>query len=75
MYVLCIAQVIYWWLSLSCVGRLLAGWLADHPRINVVWINATALFIGGITNWLFTVTANYYLLAAEAIVFGLCMGK
>ena len=56
-------------------GRIAAGWLADRPSISVISINATALVTGSLVNIAFPYSTNYYLLVAEAALFGFCMGK
>ena len=59
----------------NIVGRLVAGYLADRPQLDVIVINAGALLVGGITCFAIPATDKYPLLVAEAAVFGLCMGK
>jgi len=57
----------------NIIGRIVAGWLADMPRVSVVALNAGALFVGGVINFMIPYTTNYSMLAAEAAIFGLCM--
>ena len=59
----------------NVLGRLLAGFLADRPQIDSLWVNTAALFTGGLANILIPFTTAFPLLAIEAFTFGLSLGK
>ena len=57
------------------LGRIFSGWLADRDCVDPVKLNMAALLIGSAINIVIPFTNNYYILIAEAAVFGLSMGK
>ena len=59
----------------NTAARVLAGWISDMPKVNCIWVNVAALFIGGAICVAVAFTHMYPLLAVEAGVFGLCMGE
>ncbi|ELU07222.1 hypothetical protein CAPTEDRAFT_190146 [Capitella teleta] len=67
-------------LLLSIIGatntaaRLLAGWISNMPSVSCLWVNAVALFVGGLSCIAIAYSHTFYLLAIEAAVFGMCMG-
>lgn len=59
----------------NTIGRVLCGWLSDHPKIDALVVNNVALTIGGLATVLSTLSENYYALVVYSCVFGFAIGK
>ena len=59
----------------NILGRLLAGWISNFERVDCMFVNIVALFMGGIACLVVPFTHNYMLMCIEAAVFGTGMGK
>lgn len=59
----------------NILGRLLAGWLANHRNIDSVLVFACALLLDGLSSALIPFCSSFALFVVCSCVFGLCMGK
>lgn len=59
----------------NTIGRLIAGWLADRPWANAVFINNAALVIAGVISVMSPFYTTYPHLAIYAAGFGLFTGE
>ena len=59
----------------NTVGRIIAGWLSDHPKVDALMVNNLALMMGGIATCFLPLMTNLSFLYAYAVLFGLAVGK
>lgn len=55
----------------NTIGRVLCGWISDHPKVDAIMVNNLALIIGGIATVLLPFIRNVSLLYLYGVVFGL----
>ncbi|ESP01999.1 hypothetical protein LOTGIDRAFT_92970, partial [Lottia gigantea] len=58
----------------NCFGRLVAGWLADRPRVSSLLVNNISVAITGLITMLFPFCNDYITLNVAASIFGTSLG-
>lgn len=58
----------------SAIGRLLAGVLCNHPRVNTFFVFQAAEFVVGLSTILVTLTSTYIPLVIYIVIYGLSDG-
>ncbi|RXG68736.1 Monocarboxylate transporter 5 [Armadillidium vulgare] len=54
----------------NTVGRIIAGWISDHPKVDALVVNNLALIIGGVATVLLPLMTDLSLMYFYAVVFG-----
>uniref|UniRef100_A0A2P2HYH7 Monocarboxylate transporter 14-like n=1 Tax=Hirondellea gigas TaxID=1518452 RepID=A0A2P2HYH7_9CRUS len=54
----------------NTIGRVVCGWISDHPKVDAILVNNVGLFVGGVATCLLPFINNVSLLYGYAIVFG-----
>ncbi|XP_041373528.1 monocarboxylate transporter 14-like [Gigantopelta aegis] len=58
----------------NCVGRILAGWIADLPQVSSLLVNNVALLLAAVSTAIFPFCTSYTLLVVVACFFGIGIG-
>ena len=58
----------------NCVGRILAGWIADLPQVSSLLVNNVSLLMAAIATAIFPFCTSYTLLIVVACFFGVGIG-
>jgi len=59
----------------NAFGRIVAGWIADRPWANVVFMNNASLVLAGILTIFWPFCYNITYLSLISVGFGLCTGE
>lgn len=54
----------------NTIGRVVCGWVSDHPKVDAIMVNNIALFIGGVATCLIPFIGSVSILYAYGVVFG-----
>ncbi|XP_037070170.1 LOW QUALITY PROTEIN: monocarboxylate transporter 12-like [Pollicipes pollicipes] len=58
---------------MNTVGRVVCGWISDHPRVDALVVNNGAIILAGVASVLSPSFQSYEMLMAYGIVFGLAI--
>lgn len=59
----------------NAIGRVLAGWIADRPWANVVFLNNASLVLAGVMTIIWPFCTSVTHLSLVAVGFGSCTGR
>jgi len=59
----------------NTAGRIVSGYIADRPTINVLFLNNASLTILGLSTAMVPFLSTYVQLIVFSVVFGLAMGE
>ena len=54
----------------NTIGRLIAGWISDRPKVDAILVNNIALIVGGLATCLLPVISSVSLLYVYGVLFG-----
>lgn len=55
----------------NTIGRIVCGWISDHPKVDALYVNNFSLMLGGGATMLLPVISDESLLLAYAVAFGI----
>lgn len=55
----------------NTIGRILCGWISDHPKVDALYVNNFSLMLGGGATMLLPMISDESLLLAYSVAFGL----
>ncbi|XP_045582526.1 monocarboxylate transporter 14 isoform X2 [Procambarus clarkii] len=55
----------------NTIGRILCGWVSDHPKVDALWVSNFSLILGGGATVLLPLISDESLLLAYSVAFGL----
>ncbi|XP_042208468.1 monocarboxylate transporter 14-like isoform X2 [Homarus americanus] len=55
----------------NTIGRILCGWVSDHPKVDALWVNNFSLILGGGATVLLPLITDESLLLVYSVAFGL----
>ncbi|KAK8721255.1 hypothetical protein OTU49_012858 [Cherax quadricarinatus] len=55
----------------NTIGRIVCGWVSDHPKVDALWVNNFSLILGGGATVLLPLVSDESLLMAYSVAFGL----
>ncbi|XP_045112740.1 monocarboxylate transporter 5-like isoform X2 [Portunus trituberculatus] len=55
----------------NTIGRIVCGWVSDHPKVDALYVNNFSLMLGGGATMLLPMIVNESLLLAYSVAFGL----
>ncbi|KAG0716397.1 Monocarboxylate transporter 14 [Chionoecetes opilio] len=54
----------------NTIGRILCGWVSDHPKVDALYVNNFSLMLGGGATMLLPLVSDESLLLAYSVAFG-----